>query len=73
MKGSSYSNDHTARDHIHMDIAYNTEEPQQKYPLGMVSIRLLGGLKMFYWVQTSPYFSEHSDGKSYCVHTLVPY
>ena len=44
-------------DHIHKDITCNIEEPQQKYRLGTVSNRLLGGgggLNMFYWIQTSP-------------------
>ena len=43
--GKCYSIDHTAEDHIHKDITCNTAEPQQKYRLGMVSNRLLGGLK----------------------------
>ena len=42
--GSCYSGDHIAGDHIHTDITtFNTEEPKQKYCLGMVSNRLLGG------------------------------
>ena len=42
--GSCYPGDHTAGDHIHMDIIIcNIEEPQQKYHLEMVSNRLLGG------------------------------
>ena len=43
---SCYTGDHTAEDHIHTDITKcNNEEPQQKYHLGTVSKRLLGGLK----------------------------
>ena len=39
--------------HIHTDIRCNFEERQQKYRLGTVSNRLLGGgLNMFYWIQT---------------------
>ena len=34
---------HIAEDHIHTDITCNTEEPQQKYRLGTVSNRLMGG------------------------------
>ena len=41
--GNRYSADHIAKDHIHTDVACNTEEPQQKYRLGTVSNRLLGG------------------------------
>ena len=52
--GNIYSIDHIAEDHIHTDITCNIEEPQQKYRLGTVSNRLLGGLNMFYWTQTSP-------------------
>ena len=32
-----------SKDHIHTGITCNTEEPQQKYRLGTVSNRLLGG------------------------------
>ena len=39
--GNCYSIDHNAEDHIHTDITYNIEEPQQKYRLGTVSNRLL--------------------------------
>ena len=52
--GSCYSIDHIAEDPIHTSIAYNIEEPQQKYCLGTVSNRLLGGLNMFYRARTSP-------------------
>ena len=41
--GIWYSAYHITKDHIHTEITYNTEEPQQKYRLGMVSNRLLGG------------------------------
>ena len=41
--GNCYTADHMAEDHIHTDITYNIEEPQQKYRLGTVNIRLLGG------------------------------
>ena len=41
--GNCYSADHIAEDHIHTDITCNTEEPQQKYRLGTVSNRLVGG------------------------------
>ena len=47
--GSCYSDDHIAEDHnytnVHMDITtFNIAELQQKYYLGTVSNRLLGGL-----------------------------
>ena len=32
----------------------NSKEPQQKYRLGMVSIKILGGLNRFYGRPTSP-------------------
>ena len=32
----------------------NSKEPQQKYRLGTVSIKILGGLNQFYWRLTSP-------------------
>ena len=32
----------------------NSKEPQQKYRLGMVSIKILGGLNQFYGHPTSP-------------------
>ena len=32
----------------------NSKEPQQKYRLGTVSIKILGGLNRFYGRQTSP-------------------
>ena len=41
--GSCYSVHHIAEDHIHTGITNNIEEPQQKYRLGTVSNRLLGG------------------------------
>ena len=41
--GNRYAADHIAKDHIHTDVACNTEEPQQKYRLGTISNRLLGG------------------------------
>ena len=44
--GNCYSADHTAEDHIHTDITCNIEETQQRYRLGTVSKRLLGGLKL---------------------------
>ena len=56
--GSRYSADHIAKDHIHIDITYNTEESQQKYRLGTVSNRLLGGL------QTS--LCKHCKSRSGC-------
>ena len=34
--GNYYSTDDIAEDHIHTDITCNTEEPQQKYHLGMM-------------------------------------
>ena len=40
-----YSINHIVEDYIHMKITCNIEEPQQKYHLGAVSNRLLGGLK----------------------------
>ena len=41
--GSCYSGDHLARDDIHSDIKIcHIEEPQPKYLLRMVSIKLLG-------------------------------
>ena len=40
--GNCYSTDHIAEDHIHTDITFNIEEPQQKYRLGTLSNRLLG-------------------------------
>ena len=43
--GNSYSVDHIAEDHIHTDITYNVEAPQQKHRLETVSRRLLGGLE----------------------------
>ena len=36
--GNCYSTDPIAEDHIHIDIRCNTEKPQQKYRLGMVTI-----------------------------------
>ena len=42
--GKFYSADHIAEDHIHTDITCNIEEPLQKYRLGTVSNRLLGGV-----------------------------
>ena len=51
-----FSADHIAEDHIHTDITCNLEEPQQKYRLGTVSYRLLGGgggVNMFHLTQTS--------------------
>ena len=41
--GSCYSGDHTAEDHLHTDITWNFEEPQQKYRPSTVNNRLLGG------------------------------
>ena len=41
--GNCYSADHIAKDHIHIDITFNTEEPQQRCRLKTVSNRLLGG------------------------------
>ena len=53
--GNCYLADHIAEDHIHTDITCKTEEPPQKYRLGTVNYRLLGGgLNIFYWIQTSP-------------------
>ena len=52
--GNCYSINHIVEDYIHMNITCNIEEPQQKYHLETVSNRLLGGLNMFYWTQTSP-------------------
>ena len=46
--GIGYSIDNIAKNHLHTDITCNIEEPQQKYRLGTVSKRLLGGLNMFY-------------------------
>ena len=47
-------------DHIHNDIiTCNTEEPQQKYRLEIVSHRVQdmgGGFNMFYWIQTVALF-----------------
>ena len=43
-----YSADHIAEDHIHKDITCNIDEPQQKYRLGTVSNRFIGGLNMFF-------------------------
>ena len=51
--GNYYSLDHIAKKHIHTDIAGNTEEPQQKYRIGTVSNRLLGGLKLVLLDQNS--------------------
>ena len=46
--GSCYSGDGIAEDYIHTDITTcNIEEPKRKYYLGTV-----GGLNMFYWIQT---------------------
>ena len=72
--GNCYSIDHIDENHIHTDITYNTEEPQQKYRLGTVSNILLGqgagclrlGLSWFnWWVSFAPeflccYFCESS-------------
>ena len=41
--GNCYPADDIAEDHIHTDITCNIEEPQQKYRIGTVSKRLLGG------------------------------
>ena len=51
--GNRYSADHIAKDHIHTDVACNTEEPQQKYRLGTVSNRLLGGGGLIYCLFTN--------------------
>ena len=40
----------------------NSKEPQQKYRLGTVSIKILGGLNQFYGI---PYFGEYSSGSSF--------
>ena len=52
--GSFYSGDIVAEDDIHTDITTcNTEELQQKYRLGSLCNKLLvGGLNIFYWIQT---------------------
>ena len=39
--GKCNSTDHIAEDNIHTDRTCNTEEPQQKYRLGIVSNKLL--------------------------------
>ena len=44
--GNCYSADHIAEDHIQIDMACNTEEPQQKFRHGTVSYRLLGVLEL---------------------------
>ena len=50
---SRFTRDQMAGKYIHTDkTAYNTREQQQKYRLEMVSNRLLGGLNMFYFIQT---------------------
>ena len=41
--GDCYSTDHIAKDHMPTDKLCSTEEPQQKYRLGTVSNRFLGG------------------------------
>ena len=41
--GNCYSIDLIAIDHMHTGITCNIEEPQQKYRLGTVSYKLLGG------------------------------
>ena len=61
--------DHIAEDHIHTDIAWNIEEPQQKYRLGAVENRLLGrggDLNMFYRIRTqySQYFFNSPEPKA---------
>ena len=43
--GNCYSADHIAEDHIQTDRSCNVEESQQKYCLGTVHNKLLGGLK----------------------------
>ena len=53
--GNCYSVDHIAEDHIYTDITYNIEEPQQKYRLGMVSKRLLGGGAQTSFTGSKPY------------------
>ena len=40
--GSCSSTDHTAEDHIHIDITCNIEEPQQKHRIRTVRNRLTG-------------------------------
>ena len=40
--GNCYSIDHTAEDHIHIDITYTTKEQQQKYRHRTVTNRLAG-------------------------------
>ena len=45
--GNFYSADYIAEGQIQTDITCNIEEPQQKYRLGTVSLKLLGGLNMF--------------------------
>ena len=53
--GNCYSGDHISEDHTHTDITTcNIEEPKQKYLLGTVSYRLLGGLNMFTGSRPSP-------------------
>ena len=45
--GNCYSVDHIVKDHIHTDIICNSEEPQHKYRLGMVSNILLRRINHF--------------------------
>ena len=52
--GSCYSDDHIAGDHIYTNLTTcNIEEPLQKYCLGTIRNRLLGGLSIFYWISVS--------------------
>ena len=45
--GICYSTDHIAEDHIYIDITFSIQKPQQKYRLGTVNNRLLGGFETF--------------------------
>ena len=53
----------------------NSKEPQQKYRLGMVSMKILGGLNRFYGRPTSPSESNHRKESLihwyYCSYVLL--
>ena len=52
--GNWYSADHIAKDHVHTDMTCNSAEPQQKYRLGTVSNRLLGGSLTRFFLDPNP-------------------
>ena len=72
--GNYYSAVHIADDHIHADITYNIEEPQQKYRLGTVSNRLLGAKTSFTGSKPHPTVKKHMQNiYKYLISSLNTY